>query len=119
LTCNYYFDRLHGNAKVAKQKQSPLDKVFNERSHLKKLMEEVIAEIRQLENNLEFFNSDDTSNPLIASVLKNIEKKKLELDKLQGQLKKLNVERNKLQKEQDEAAAAEEQKEAEEEKSED
>ncbi len=118
-TCNYYFDRLHGNAKVSKQKQSPLDKVFNERSHLKKQMEEVMAEIRQLENNLEFFNSDDTSNPLIASVLKNIDKKKLELDKLQEQLKKLNVERNKLQKEQEEAAAAEESIEAEEEKSED
>jgi hypothetical protein len=82
-------------------------------------MEEVMAEIRQLENNLEFFNSDDTSNPLIASVLKNIDKKKLELDKLQEQLKKLNVERNKLQKEQEEAAAAEEPIEAEEEKSED
>ena len=90
---------------MSKEKRSPLDKVYIKRSNLKKQIEEIRAEIRQLENNLEFINSDDTSNPLIVSVLKNIDKKKTELSKLQGQLKKLNVERNKIQKKQDETEA--------------
>jgi len=90
---------------MSKEKRSPLDKVYNKRSNLKKQIEEIRAEIRQLENNLEFINSDDTSNPLIVSVLKNIDKKKTELSKLQEQLKKLNVERNKIQKKQDETEA--------------
>jgi hypothetical protein len=103
--CNHYFDRLHGKPKMSKEKRSPLDKVYIKRSNLKKQIEEIRAEIRQLENNLEFINSDDTSNPLIVSVLKNIDKKKTELSKLQEQLKKLNVERNKIQKKQDETEA--------------
>jgi chromosome segregation ATPase len=90
---------------MSKEKRSPLDKVYIKRSNLKKQIEEIRAEIRQLENNLEFINSDDTSNPLIVSVLKNIDKKKTELSKLQEQLKKLNVERNKIQKKQDETEA--------------
>lgn len=115
--CNHYFDRLHGKPKMSKEKRSPLDKVYIKRSNLKKQIEEIRAEIRQLENNLEFINSDDTSNPLIVSVLKNIDKKKTELSKLQEQLKKLNVERNKIQKKQDETEAVN-QTEPEEEKSE-
>ena len=59
--------------------------------------------MRQLENNLEFFNNSSNTNPLVVSVLNQIDEKNTQISELEAQLKGLNVERNRLQREEKEA----------------
>jgi hypothetical protein len=51
----------------------------NERSFIRKKIDEIKAQINQLENNLQFFTNVDESNPLVMEVHQNIEKHKDEL----------------------------------------
>ncbi|TYB79588.1 DUF349 domain-containing protein [Bizionia myxarmorum] len=51
----------------------------NERQFISKRINEVKAEINQLENNLQFFQNVNDENPLVQEVHKNIEKHKQEL----------------------------------------
>lgn len=51
----------------------------NERSFIRKKIDEIKAQINQLENNLQFFTNVDESNPLVQEVHQNIEKHKDEL----------------------------------------
>ncbi len=65
------------------------DKINREKIYLRKRIDEVNQEIRQLENNVQFFNVSDPKNPLFTDVLKNIEKHKSELNLLKEKLKAL------------------------------
>ena len=52
----------------------------NEKTFIKKKLDEVKGEILQLQNNLQFFKHADKSNPLVADVYKRIEKHEDELE---------------------------------------
>ena len=66
------------------------DRVLNnERNFIRKKIDEVKGEIRQLENNLQFFINTDDDNPLVQEVHKNIAKHKDELEVWKAKLKKI------------------------------
>ncbi|RZT00366.1 DUF349 domain-containing protein [Aquimarina brevivitae] len=66
------------------------DRVLNnERSFIRKKIDEVKGEIRQLENNLQFFKNTDDSNPLVKEVHNNIAKHKEQLEVWKAKLKKI------------------------------
>ncbi|WP_335965923.1 DUF349 domain-containing protein [Galbibacter sp. PAP.153] len=62
--------------------------IQNERVFIRRRIDEAKSEIRQLENNLQFFNADD-NNPIVMEVKKNIEKHKDDLNLWKAKLKKL------------------------------
>ncbi|MFI2742875.1 DUF349 domain-containing protein [Zhouia sp. PK063] len=62
--------------------------INNERIFIRRKIDEVKAEIRQLENNLQFINADDT-NPIVQEVHKNISKHKEALQIWKAKLKEL------------------------------
>ena len=64
-------------------------KLQNEEFFISKKIDEAIAEIRQLENNLGFFQQVDENNPLVKEVNKNIEKLKKELEVWKAKLSKI------------------------------
>ena len=107
--CNHYFKRLQGTSQnnsrrnAAHKESSELEKVLFQRSQVSKSVSELKAELRQLENNLEFFNNSSNTNPLVVSVLNQIDEKNTQISELEAQLKGLNVERNRLQREEKEA----------------
>lgn len=57
---------------------------------LTKKIEETEAEIRQLENNLQFFSNVEDDNPLVREVLDNIQKQKDQLNIWKKKLEKVN-----------------------------
>ena len=61
----------------------------NERSFIRKKVDEIRSEINQLENNLQFFKHADDSNPLVKSVHTNIKKHKDDLEVWKNKLKKI------------------------------
>lgn len=63
--------------------------INKERTYLRKRIEEVKDEIRQLENNIQFFNVSDPENPLFVEVKNNIERHRNELEILKEKLKTL------------------------------
>ncbi|HSJ11951.1 MAG TPA: DUF349 domain-containing protein, partial [Gillisia sp.] len=64
-------------------------KLRNEHYFLTKKVEETIAEIRQLENNLQFFANVDDDNPLVQEVHKNIQDHKDQLKVWKEKLQKI------------------------------
>ncbi|WP_378187164.1 DUF349 domain-containing protein [Aquimarina sp. W85] len=60
-----------------------------EQSFIRKKIDEVKGEIRQLENNLQFFKHADDSNPMVMDVRKNISKHQDTLDVWKSKLKKI------------------------------
>ncbi|HSJ12078.1 MAG TPA: DUF349 domain-containing protein [Gillisia sp.] len=64
-------------------------KLRNEHYFLTKKVEETIAEIRQLENNLQFFANVDDDNPLVQEVHKNIQDHKEHLNVWKEKLQKI------------------------------
>ncbi len=64
-------------------------KMQNERFFITKKIDEVKAEINQLENNLGFFQNVDDKNPLVREVHNNIQRHKDELELWKEKLKKL------------------------------
>lgn len=64
--------------------------IAHERTFIRRKISEAKSELRQLENNLEFFNTSD-ENPLMKEVLKNIERHKSALATWQAKLKQLNI----------------------------
>ena len=81
--------------------------IEQERQFIRKKIEEFKTEIRQLENNLEFFSDPSDQNPLVQEVVANIQRRKETLAEWKAKLKKLNILRNNLHRE-DEADAPEE-----------
>ncbi|WP_034229891.1 DUF349 domain-containing protein [Aquimarina pacifica] len=61
----------------------------NEQVFIRKKIEEVNSEIRQLENNLQFFKNAKDDNPMVIDVRKNIQKHKDNLDVWKAKLKKI------------------------------
>lgn len=84
--------------------------IEQERQFVRKKIEEIHAEIRQLENNLNFFTNHSEENPLVKDVLKNLKGKQKTLENWKAKLKKLNILRNHLH--QDEAGEADESEES-------
>lgn len=82
-------EMLRFNSRVENLTQEDEDKINREKIYLRKRIDELNQEIRQLENNIQFFNVSDPKNPLFTDVLKNIERHKSELNLLKEKLKAL------------------------------
>ncbi|MEC7264332.1 MAG: DUF349 domain-containing protein [Bacteroidota bacterium] len=82
--------------------------IGNERVFIKRKIDESKSEIRQLENNLQFFSGDSEDNPLVKEVVKNIDKQKEALQTWKEKLKKLNILEHKLNKEAEDEDSSEE-----------
>jgi len=61
----------------------------NEHNFIRKKIDDVKAEINQLENNLQFFSNATDDNPLVKDVYKNIEKHKVDLTVWEAKLRKI------------------------------
>ncbi len=72
--------------------------IGNERTFIKRKIDESKSEIRQLENNLQFFSNASESNPLVKEVFQNIARHKDALETWKAKLKNLNIMENKLAK---------------------
>ncbi len=72
--------------------------IGNERVFIRRKIEESKSEIRQLENNLQFFSNASEDNPLVKDVVKNINRHKEALETWKAKLKKLNIMENNLNK---------------------
>ena len=73
--------------------------IANERSFIRKKIEESKNEIRQLENNLLFFSNASEDNPMVKDVVKKVNSHKEALETWKAKLKKLNVLQHNLNKE--------------------
>ena len=82
--------------------------IQNERTFIRKKIDESKDEIRQLENNLQFFSNASESNPLVQDVIKRVNQHKESLAAWKVKLKKLNILKNNLLKEDDEGESADE-----------
>ncbi len=83
--------------------------IRNERSFVRKKIEESKNDIRQLENNLLFFSDKSEDNPLVKEVVENINRKKEALATWTVKMKNLNIMEHNLKKGEDvsdEATAA-------------
>lgn len=81
--------------------------ISNERTFIRRKISESKNELRQLENNMQFFSNASEDNPLVRDVIKNINAHKEALATWQEKLKKLNIMENKLNKEAEEVDAVE------------
>ena len=70
----------------------------NERVFIRHKIGESKNEIRQLENNLQFFSNTSEDNPLVKKVVENIDNHKKSLDRWMAKLKKLSSIENELNK---------------------
>jgi len=77
--------------------------ISNERTFIRRKIDESKNEVRQLENNLQFFSNASEDNPLVRDVIKNIENHKAALATWKEKLKKLNILENNLIKEAEDA----------------
>ena len=82
--------------------------IYNERVFIRRKIDESKNEIRQLENNLQFFSNASEDNPLVKDVIKNINNHKESLETWKAKLKKLNIMENNLHKENEEVEDSEE-----------
>jgi hypothetical protein len=82
--------------------------IGNERVFIRRKINDSKSEIRQLENNLQFFSDDSEDNPLVKEVINNINKQKEALQTWKEKLKKLNILENKLNREAEEDGSSEE-----------
>ncbi|WP_437396785.1 DUF349 domain-containing protein [Flagellimonas lutimaris] len=73
--------------------------IGNERVFVKRKIDEVKADIRQLENNLQFFSGNSEDNPLVKEVINKLDKQKEALQTWKEKMKKLNILEHKLNKE--------------------
>lgn len=76
--------------------------IGNERVFVKRKIDDVKSEIRQLENNLQFFSNDSEDNPLVKEVINKLDKQKEALQTWKEKMKKLNILEHKLNKESEE-----------------
>lgn len=73
--------------------------LLNERTFIRRKIDESLNEIRQLENNLLFFSDTSGDNPLVKDVVKNIDRQKETLATWKAKLKNLNIMQHNLNKE--------------------
>ena len=81
--------------------------IANERTFIRRKIDESKTEIRQLENNLQFFSNASADNPIVKEVIKNIEGHKDALTTWKAKLKKLNILENSLNRENEIAESGE------------
>ncbi len=73
--------------------------IANERTFIRRKIDESKTAIRQLENNLQFFSNTSTDSPVVKEVIKNIDSHKEALATWKAKLKKLNILENNLSRE--------------------
>lgn len=73
-----------------------MNEINRERAFIKRKIDDIKDEIRQLENNLLFFSNASESNPLVRDVYKNINKHKAALGTWKSKLKSLNILQHKV-----------------------
>jgi hypothetical protein len=73
--------------------------IRNERTFIRRKIDETKNAINQLENNLLFFSENSEKNPLVKEVIDNINRQKETLSTWKTKLKKLNIMQHNLQKE--------------------
>ena len=81
--------------------------ISNERTFIRRKMEESKNEILQLENNMQFFSNASENSPLVKEVIKKLSSHKEALETWKAKLKKLNIMENDLNKEVEEPDAEE------------
>ncbi len=72
--------------------------ITDERTFIRRKIDESKSEIRQLENNLQFFSNASEDSPLVKEVVQNIDRQKETLATWKAKLKKLNILENNLSK---------------------
>ncbi|MEK6154900.1 DUF349 domain-containing protein [Flavobacteriaceae bacterium 3-367] len=77
--------------------------ISNERTFIRRKIDESKNEIRQLENNLQFFSNASEDSPVVKEVIKKIDAHKEALETWKAKLKKLNIMENNLHREQEAA----------------
>ena len=82
--------------------------ISNERTFIRRKIQESKDEVRQLENNLQFFSNASEDNPLVKDVIKRVENHKEALETWKEKLKNLNIMENNLYKEVVEEVSSEE-----------
>lgn len=82
--------------------------IEQERQFVRKKIEANKDEIRQLENNLQFFSDPTEDNPLVKEVIENIDRQKKALSDWKSKLKKLNIMRNELNRAEEAESSGEE-----------
>ena len=80
--------------------------IANERSFIRKKIDESKNDIRQLENNLLFFSNASEDNPLVQDVIKRVQKQKEALETWKAKLKKLNIMQHHLEKDENDGPIA-------------
>ncbi|MGB5693315.1 MAG: DUF349 domain-containing protein [Flavobacteriaceae bacterium] len=73
--------------------------IRNERTFIRRKIDETKNAINQLENNLQFFSENSENNPLVQEVVNNINRQKETLETWKTKLKKLNIMQHSLEKE--------------------
>ncbi|WP_373071548.1 DUF349 domain-containing protein [Zeaxanthinibacter enoshimensis] len=86
----------YGNKIQQLAKTEDEDALYKERTFIRRKISDAKDEIRQLENNLQFFSGATDSNPLVQEVVQNIERHKEALATWKTKLKKLNILQNDL-----------------------
>lgn len=81
----------YGNKIQQLAKSDDDDAFYKERSFIRKKISDSKDEIRQLENNLQFFSGATEDNPLVQEVVQKIERHKEALETWNSKLKKLNI----------------------------
>ncbi len=81
--------------------------IHDERIFIRRKIDESKNEVRQLENNLQFFSDASEDSPLVKEVVQNIDRHKEALATWKAKLKKLNIMENHLSREDDENGADE------------
>ena len=72
--------------------------ILNERTFIRRKIDESKNDIRQLENNLQFFSDTSEDNPLVKEVIRNIDRHKESLATWKSKLKRLNIMEHNLKK---------------------
>jgi hypothetical protein len=83
--------------------------VKREKSFVKRKIEEEKSEMRQLENNLEFFSNASDDSPLVKDVQKKIAARKAKIELLKEKLKSLNILSHQFEKANEEEESSQEQ----------
>ncbi|RIY37779.1 chromosome segregation protein [Capnocytophaga canis] len=77
------------------------DLLTNEMMFVRRKIDEIKAEVLQLENNLQFFSNVDDKNPLVRDVIKNINHQKETLETWKAKLRELRTLQNAQSKEEE------------------
>jgi hypothetical protein len=98
----------YGNKIQQLAKADSENALYKERTFIRRKIEDGKNEIRQLENNLQFFSNASEDNPLVKDVVKKIDLQKGTLATWKAKLKKINILQHNLAKEEESEAESNE-----------